>query len=208
MIQAYVADSTDPKDRARALGWLSATTNLGVALGPVLGSFAITLGKYDLMPGPATVQMGRAGPGIMAAGLCVLNMIFAARYLTESRDLNEKPREGYIRPTSRTGDLAGDLAGESAFISSYLDLCDLHRSFPGEFFGACALPERALSSHRTDDRVFFHVHRVDFGLRERAAFGACGRLARRSASVASGACAAGRQALSGCRYRGISRCWR
>jgi MFS family permease len=100
VIQAYVADSTDPKDRARALGWLSATTNLGVALGPVLGSFAITLGKYDLMPGPATVQMGRAGPGIMAAGLCVLNMIFAARYLTESRDFNEKPREGYIRPTS------------------------------------------------------------------------------------------------------------
>ena len=37
VIQAYVADTTDPKDRARALGWLSATTNLGVALGPVLG---------------------------------------------------------------------------------------------------------------------------------------------------------------------------
>src|SRR5262245_13471833 len=52
VIQAYVADSTDPKDRARALGWLSATTNLGVALGPVLGSFAITLGKLDLIPGP------------------------------------------------------------------------------------------------------------------------------------------------------------
>src|SRR5881392_4090270 len=46
VIQAYVADSTPPEDRARALGWLSATTNLGVALGPVLGSFAIALGKY------------------------------------------------------------------------------------------------------------------------------------------------------------------
>src|SRR5215204_486423 len=41
VIQAYVADTTAPQDRARALGWLSATTNLGVALGPVLGSFAI-----------------------------------------------------------------------------------------------------------------------------------------------------------------------
>ena len=51
VIQAYVADSTDAKDRARALGWLSATTNLGVALGPVLGSFAIAVGKRDLMPG-------------------------------------------------------------------------------------------------------------------------------------------------------------
>ncbi len=101
VIQAYVADSTDPKDRARALGWLSATTNLGVALGPVLGSFAIALGKRDLMPGPATLQMGRAAPGIMAAGLCVLNMIFAWRYLTESRDLSEQAPADEVRPTSR-----------------------------------------------------------------------------------------------------------
>jgi len=101
VIQAYVADSTDPKDRARALGWLSATTNLGVALGPVLGSFAITLGKRDLMPGSGTLQMGRAAPGILAAGLCVLNMIFAWRYLTESRDLNEEHPAGEVRPTSR-----------------------------------------------------------------------------------------------------------
>jgi MFS family permease len=100
VIQAYVADSTDPKDRARALGWLSATTNLGVALGPVLGSFAIALGKRDLMPGPATLQMGRAGPGIMAAGLCILNMIFVARFLKESRDLSEQPKEGEVRRTS------------------------------------------------------------------------------------------------------------
>jgi MFS family permease len=100
VIQAYVADSTDPKDRARALGWLSATTNLGVALGPVLGSFAIALGKRDLMPGPGTMQMGHAAPGIMAAALCLLNMIFAARYLTESRDLSEQPQAGEVRRSS------------------------------------------------------------------------------------------------------------
>src|SRR5688500_15713194 len=86
VIHAYVSDSTDPKDRTRALGWLSATTNLGVALGPVLGSFAITLGQRDLMPGAATLQMGHAMPGILAAALCGLNMIFAWRYLTESRE--------------------------------------------------------------------------------------------------------------------------
>jgi MFS family permease len=89
VIQAYVADSTDPKDRARALGWLSATTNLGVALGPVLGSFAITLGKYDVLPGSSTLKMGHAAPGLMAAGLCFINIIFAARYLTESRDATD-----------------------------------------------------------------------------------------------------------------------
>jgi MFS family permease len=100
VIQAYVADSTDPKDRARALGWLSATTNLGVALGPVLGSFAITLGTRDLMPGPATLQMGRAAPGIFAAALCGLNMIFVWRYLKESRDFTEQPQEGEVPRTS------------------------------------------------------------------------------------------------------------
>lgn len=86
VIQAYVADSTDPKDRARALGWLSATTNLGVALGPVLGSFAIAIGKRDIFPGQASMHLGRAAPGIMAAALCLINIIFAARYLTESRE--------------------------------------------------------------------------------------------------------------------------
>src|SRR6267143_5618276 len=100
VIQAYVADSIDPKDRARALGWLSATTNLGVALGPVLGSFAIALGKRDLIPGSHTLQMGQAAPGIMAAGLCLLNMIFVWRYLKESRDFNEQPQAGEIRRTS------------------------------------------------------------------------------------------------------------
>src|SRR5215204_3712104 len=102
VIQAYVADSTAPQDRARALGWLSATTNLGVALGPVLGSFAITLGKRDLLPGPATLQMGHAAPGIIAAMLCLVNIAFAARYLTESRDLSEHaPVEGEVRRSPR-----------------------------------------------------------------------------------------------------------
>src|SRR5882762_6482416 len=101
VIQAYVADSTDPKDRARALGWLSATTNLGVALGPVLGSFALALGKRDLMPGARTLEMGHAAPGIMAAALCLLNMIFVARYLKESRDFNEQVQPGEVLQTSR-----------------------------------------------------------------------------------------------------------
>jgi MFS family permease len=102
VIQAYVADSTAPQDRARALGWLSATTNLGVALGPVLGSFAITLGKYDLMPGAATLKMGHAGPGIIAAALCIINIGFAARYLTESRNPDDHVQvEGEVRRTSR-----------------------------------------------------------------------------------------------------------
>src|SRR6266536_4545012 len=100
VIQAYVADSTDPKDRARALGWLSATTNLGVALGPVLGSFAITIGKLDIVPGHASLQMGHAAPGIMAAALCLINIIFVARFLNESRDAGEQALTGEAPRTS------------------------------------------------------------------------------------------------------------
>ncbi|MBL8980941.1 MAG: MFS transporter [Gemmatimonadetes bacterium] len=98
VIQAYVADSTEPADRARALGWLSAATNLGVALGPVLGSLAVTLGQQDLWPGASEYRMGRAAPGVVAALLCLTTMGFAWKYLKESRHdhVSDKPR-----PSSR-----------------------------------------------------------------------------------------------------------
>ena len=75
VIQAYVADSTEPQNRAKALGWLSAATNLGVALGPPIGSFALLA--------------GRSGPGLLAAVLCVINIGFAWKYLDESRDMED-----------------------------------------------------------------------------------------------------------------------
>lgn len=75
VIQAYVADSVEPDNRAKALGWLSAATNVGVAIGPVLGSAALIMGK--------------SGPGLAAAALCVINIFFAWRFLRESRDMTE-----------------------------------------------------------------------------------------------------------------------
>lgn len=85
VIQAYVADSTEPHERARSLGWLSAATNLGVALGPVVGAMAVTVGEYDLLPGGGRLALGGAAPGLVAALLCVANIFFAWRYLPESR---------------------------------------------------------------------------------------------------------------------------
>jgi len=82
VIQAYVADSVEPQHRAKALGWLSAATNVGVAIGPALGS--------------AALRFGRSGPGLAAASLCLVNIFFAWRFLRESRDMTEahekKPR--------------------------------------------------------------------------------------------------------------------
>jgi MFS family permease len=72
VIQAYVADATAPKDRAKALGWLSAATNAGVAIGPALGS--------------AAARIGPAWPGLLAAGLTLVTMAFAFFYLTESNE--------------------------------------------------------------------------------------------------------------------------
>ncbi|HMI54708.1 MAG TPA: MFS transporter, partial [Gemmatimonadaceae bacterium] len=82
VIQAYVADSVEPENRAKALGWLSAATNVGVAIGPALGSAALALGSR--------------GPGMAAASLCLINIFFAWKFLRESRDMTEardkKPR--------------------------------------------------------------------------------------------------------------------
>lgn len=82
VIQAYVADSVEPENRAKALGWLSAATNVGVAIGPAIGGAALVF--------------GRSGPGLAASALCVVNIYFAWRFLRESRDMTEahdkKPR--------------------------------------------------------------------------------------------------------------------
>src|SRR2546430_12052454 len=102
VIQAYVADSTEPKDRTRALGWLSATTNLGVVIGPVLGSFAVALGTSRTLNAQSTIALGRALPGVLAAALCLINIIFAARYLTESRGSDHATSDDSNEPARKS----------------------------------------------------------------------------------------------------------
>ena len=103
VIQAYVADTTEPEHRARNLGWLSAATNLGVALGPVVGAFAVVLGQKDLLPGGSQLRMGEAAPGIVAAMLCLTTILFAWKYLKESKTHHHheserrRPREALLR---------------------------------------------------------------------------------------------------------------
>jgi MFS family permease len=82
--QAYVADTVEPKDRARALGWLSSATAAGVILGPAIGSFAFTLGP--------------AAPGLVAAALCLVNVLFAWRWLAESRPAERRERAPGRKP--------------------------------------------------------------------------------------------------------------
>jgi len=69
--QAYIADMVAPGRRAQALGWLSAATNLGVMIGPVIGSLAF--------------RLGRGWPGFIAAALCLVNALCAWKWLPESK---------------------------------------------------------------------------------------------------------------------------
>lgn len=84
--QAYVADTVEPGDRARALGWLSSATAAGVILGPAIASFAF--------------RLGTEAPGLVAAALCLVNVGFAWRWLPESRvgDRAERPRRPLWHP--------------------------------------------------------------------------------------------------------------
>ena len=71
VVQAYVADSMVPRERAKALGWLSAATSAGVIIGPAIGSFMH--------------RFGEAAPGLFASALVLVNVAFAWKWLPESR---------------------------------------------------------------------------------------------------------------------------
>ncbi len=78
--QAYISDSLPPEERAKGLGWLSAATNLGVMIGPTLGS---SLTHYS-----------NRAPGFFAAGLCLVNIVFTWYWLPETRVREAAPAEG------------------------------------------------------------------------------------------------------------------
>lgn len=67
---AYVSDSVGPDERAKALGWITAATSAGVMVGPAIASATVTLSPH--------------APGLVAAGFCFLNILFAWRWLPES----------------------------------------------------------------------------------------------------------------------------
>jgi MFS family permease len=69
--QAYVADTVEPSQRAKALGWLSSATGAAFAVGPLIGSLAS--------------HLGHEAPGFIAAALCLANAACAWKWLPESK---------------------------------------------------------------------------------------------------------------------------
>jgi DHA1 family tetracycline resistance protein-like MFS transporter len=73
---AYVADITEPKDRAKNYGMLGAMFGLGFILGPVMGGL---LGEHDLH-----------WPFFLAGSLCLLNCVYGYFVLPESLPLERR----------------------------------------------------------------------------------------------------------------------
>ena len=87
--QAYVADAIRPEQRAKALGWITAATSAGVMLGPALGSASLSW------------TGSTAAPGLIAATFCVLNILFAWRWLPESTSEKSRAASKERRPLRR-----------------------------------------------------------------------------------------------------------
>ena len=129
VIQAYVADSMAPKDRAKGLGWLSSATNAGVVIGPAIASFSHNLGPH--------------WPGMIAALLCASNILFAFRYLPESHDAKARLRtRGGRRPLEAVLRVAGPDFGQP-----YARLIWMYSVGLGAFYGVNALIILYLSRH-------------------------------------------------------------
>lgn len=95
VLQAYVADASRPEDRAKGLGWLSAATSAGAVVGPAFGSLFVQ-------------WWGHRGPGFGAAGFCLLSMLFAWRYLRESKGMRQTAE--HQTPVAALGAESGALA--------------------------------------------------------------------------------------------------
>lgn len=72
--QAYIADITPPKDRAKSMGMIGAAFGLGFIIGPTVGGYMKSIsspGHVDLV-------------GYLAAVLCLINLVLAYFLLPES----------------------------------------------------------------------------------------------------------------------------
>lgn len=69
--QAYIADITPPEKRSKRMGLIGMAFGLGFILGPAIGAGAVKLWGY-------------VGPGLVSAGLCAFNLLFAFARLPES----------------------------------------------------------------------------------------------------------------------------
>ena len=144
VVQAYVADASDPKDRAKSLGWLSAATSLGAVVGPAIGSALIHCG-------PASARH------------CVSDLLRARQHLR--RHLSPRvargdrgQRRARCRPSDERGcRLERDRPAQGASAAADLDLRDRDRRVLRHCADAPAHSRPPASHHRGERRLFRDV---------------------------------------------------
>jgi MFS transporter, DHA1 family, tetracycline resistance protein len=82
--QAYIADVTDAKNRAKGLGLVGAAFGLGFIIGPATGGFLS--------------QWGYGLPSFVAAGLSFINLVLVAAWLPESLPPERRIQTSEKRP--------------------------------------------------------------------------------------------------------------
>ena len=73
--QAYIADVTKPRERAKGMGIIGMGFGLGFMIGPFIGG---ELGHFHVLGHQGTL------PAFVSAAFSVVNLVFALRYLPES----------------------------------------------------------------------------------------------------------------------------
>jgi multidrug resistance protein len=104
-VMAFIADTTQPKDRAGGMGLMGAAGGLGMILGPVIGGF--------LGAGSAHI------PFFFSAGLALLVWFFALLFLPETFSREQRALAATTRPAQSQGRLAALLSalrGPLAFL--------------------------------------------------------------------------------------------
>src|SRR6202035_3108176 len=134
VVQAYIADSFRPEERAKALGWLTAATSAGVMIGPLAGSLA--------------TYLGARAPGFVAAG---------AEARQPRRGLRRRAAADIGPPGALRGAAPPRLAGRLVD----LDLRHRHDGLHGDERRAGALPGPRFRRQREDDRLVLRLRRRD-----------------------------------------------
>ena len=113
--QAYIADSTEPADRARGLGLIGAAFGLGLIAGPVLG------GLFSLF--------SLSAPAFAASALALVNVIFGFLILPESLPIMRRTSTPILRlnPFTQLGSMLGMVSIRALLLTVFL----LNLSFAG-----------------------------------------------------------------------------
>jgi DHA1 family tetracycline resistance protein-like MFS transporter len=82
--QAYIADVTTPKERAKGMGIIGMGFGLGFMIGPFIGG---ELGRFHVIGHQGTL------PAFVSAGLSVVNLVFALKYLPESLPVENRTQK-------------------------------------------------------------------------------------------------------------------